>query len=90
MVIISFFICCNRQPNICDLFFFERHCSFVYDAARKSISVLRAFSWLSTITCLSIRINDVFSIYYYCIMCLDDMLHISCAPIADFYVVFVE
>ena len=39
---------------------------------------------------LSIMINDVFSIYYFCIMCLDDLLHISCAPIADFYVVFVE
>ena len=25
-----------------------------------------------------------------CIMCLDDLLHISCAPIADFYVVFAE
>ena len=31
-----------------------------------------------------------FSIYDFCIMCLDDLLHISCAPIADFYVVFVE
>ena len=28
---------------------------------------------------VSIRINDVFSIYYFCIMCLDDLLHISCA-----------
>ena len=31
-----------------------------------------------------------FSIYDFCIMYLDDLLHISCAPIADFYVVFVE
>ena len=31
-----------------------------------------------------------FFIYYSCIMCFDDLPHISCAPIADFYVVFVE
>ena len=90
MVIISFFRCFSRQPDICDLFFFNGHCSFVYDAARKAISVQRAFSWLSTITCLSIRINDVFSMYYFGIMGFDDLLHISCAPIADLYVVFVE
>ena len=46
---------------------------------------------LHVFTCItSIRINDVFSIYDFCIMCLDDLLYISCAPIADFYVVFVE
>ena len=31
-----------------------------------------------------------FSIYYFCIMCLESLLHISCAHIADYYVVFVE
>ena len=31
-----------------------------------------------------------FSIYYFCIMCFDDLLHISCAPIADLYVILVE
>ena len=36
------------------------------------------------------RINDVFFVYYFCIMCLDDLLHISRAPIADLCVVFVE
>ena len=35
-----------------------------------------------------LSVSMMFFFNYFCIMCFDDLLHISCAPIADFYIVF--